>query len=1278
MATKRQNLFSKLTRLFRAGPVVKRKIKGVHTGNIKSSALDVFRKSTATVYGNSLNAYGQYDRLSRYADFCLSGDTKVPTNTPQGWMTIEEMAARHSRGEKIYVFSYDRNTDSTVCSPISNAWMTKVEEIIEVEFDKGLKLKCTKNHPIMLRDGSYCRADELSAGMAVMPFYRKKFNKTQKNPYRYIYSFSRGWKPEHILVAELKTGLTLNKSTGLHVHHENFIDEDNALDNLSVMTEKDHLSLHAKINNKRFDDPKAREYMSKVMLSRWSDGGDLRENLDESTKKRLSHPKWGDCVDRLIDYNKTVKPGKFNAGRTDQKGSDNANADKSLTAQSVYNAYECGMTLGSLSKKLNTSKFKVLNRVKWAGYESFDSFIENYENHKVVAIHELGIKVPVYDLTVPNYHNFAVCDENSSGICFVHNSEMEYCIHGDTNIDTVNDGYQTIKELADKGVDKEFLVWSWDPKLGLSTPVWAKQARKTRTDHSWKITFNNEKHIIASSNHRLMTQNGIYAKVEDLSVGDYVKDSTKVVRSEMEAVRYKNRCSHKIPDEDFIRLAMQESSNNLLGFKNFVDQLSDFGFRGGDSPASDLAMFRRHYDFESFKSDPYHGFTEIEWTDGLEIVSIEYYGEIDLYDLTVDGYKNFATDSAISHNTPEIASAVDIYADETVAKDDKGRSLHIHSENPKIKKILDELFYDTLNFEFVNRSWVRNLCKYGDHMLLLDVAPGYGIINAHPIPVNEIEREEGFDPNNPFAVRFRWVTEGNQVLENWQVAHFRLLGNDTFLPYGSSVLEPARRIWRQLVMAEDAMLVYRVIRSPERRVFYIDVANAPPNDVPQIIENAKTTLKSQEVVDSTTGRVDQRYNPWSVDIDYFIPVRGDQTTTRIETLPGGANTTAIDDVEYIQRKLFAALKVPKPYLGFDEGLGSKANLAQEDIRFARSIQQIQQVVIAELNKIAAIHLASSGFDGEDLIDFSLSLSNPSTMAQQQKLELIRTKLEIAGTRPEGLLSDRYFYKEVFDMTDDYIEKLEEDQVRELLRKAKLEDFGGDGDGDGGFGGGGGGGFGGGGGGFGGDLGGDDFGGDLGGGLEDGGDAFDLGDEGGDEDGGDDEGGDEEDLFADEGEKDGEVLSDGEFFILGEDEDDESFEFTSETEVGAYVPVVKQNQLARYKHNNRRPSRTKDRGPKGLKTPNPGDPLKHDDPHYKDVYGDRVFKGSPFKLTDSVERSMSKLEDVENKHTRLNMHIQDALKSLPKSINISKDSKKVLSNLIIESDEDEFKITGDDE
>ena len=388
--------------------------------------------------------------------------------------------------------------------------------------------------------------------------------------------------------------------------------------------------------------------------------------------------------------------------------------------------------------------------------------------------------------------------------------------------------------------------------------------------------------------------------------------------------------------------------------------------------------------------------------------------------------------------TPEIAAALDIYADESCSPDDVGRSLHIHSENHKIKTILEDLFYDTLNVEFVLRMWLRNLCKYGDFFLFNDVDPSMGVINAFPIPVNEIEREEGYDPDDPMAVRFRWITQGNQVLENWQITHFRLLGNDAFLPYGSSILEPARRIWRQLILIEDAMLVYRIVRSPERRVFYIDVGAVPPEDIPTYVEQAKAALKTNQVIDKNTGRVDLRYNPMSVDEDYFVPVRGTESGTKIESLAGGTNVTAIEDVEYIQKKLFAALKVPRAYLGYDELLSSKATLAQEDIRFSRTIAYIQKVAISELNKLAIIHLFSHGFEGEELLDFTLQLSNPSTIAQQQKLELHRTKFEIAGAAPEGMLSKEYILKHVLGMTSKEIELIELQKVKDKIYDLKLE------------------------------------------------------------------------------------------------------------------------------------------------------------------------------------------------------------------------------------------------
>ena len=319
--------------------------------------------------------------------------------------------------------------------------------------------------------------------------------------------------------------------------------------------------------------------------------------------------------------------------------------------------------------------------------------------------------------------------------------------------------------------------------------------------------------------------------------------------------------------------------------------------------------------------------------------------------------------------------------------------------------------------------WARNLCKYGDFFLFNDVHPDYGVINAFPISISEVEREEGFDSQDPMAVRFRWITQGNQVLENWQVSHFRLLGNDAFLPYGSSVLESARRIWRQLILIEDAMLVYRVIRAPERRVFYIDVGNVPPEDVTNYIEQAQTSLKRNQVVNKDNGQVDLRYNPLSVDEDYFLPVRGGESGTRIDTLAGGQNTAAIEDVQYIQKKLFAALKVPKAYLGYDEDIGAKATLAQEDIRFSRTIQRIQKTIISELNKLAMVHLYCHGYDGDDLADFVLRLSNPSSVAQQQKLELIRARFEIAGSAPEGSVNRGWIQKNVLGLTDDEIKNV---------------------------------------------------------------------------------------------------------------------------------------------------------------------------------------------------------------------------------------------------------------
>lgn len=383
--------------------------------------------------------------------------------------------------------------------------------------------------------------------------------------------------------------------------------------------------------------------------------------------------------------------------------------------------------------------------------------------------------------------------------------------------------------------------------------------------------------------------------------------------------------------------------------------------------------------------------------------------------------------------TPELHSALDIYADEATVKNDDGNVIEVTSRNAEIKEILETLFFDILNINFNAWSWMRHFCKFGDFVLFVDANEENGILNLVPIPINEIEREEGYDPKDPMAVRFRWLTRGNTILENWQVIHFRLLGNDAYLPYGSAVLEPARRIWRQLILIEDAMLVYRIVRSPERRVFHIEIANTPPEQVDAFIEQVKTQMKRNTIVDSQTGRVDLRYNPLSVEEDYFLPKRGEQKS-QIDTLAGGQFTGDIEDVQYIQSKMFAAIKIPRAYLGYEDQLGSKATLAQEDVRFAKTIERIQSLFVAELNKIAIVHLFLLGYSGSDLVNFELSMASPSTIAAQQRLELWRMKLEVAGMAQEGIFDRSFVYRKIFGLNDKQIAA-----IKDGKRIDKLED-----------------------------------------------------------------------------------------------------------------------------------------------------------------------------------------------------------------------------------------------
>ena len=365
-----------------------------------------------------------------------------------------------------------------------------------------------------------------------------------------------------------------------------------------------------------------------------------------------------------------------------------------------------------------------------------------------------------------------------------------------------------------------------------------------------------------------------------------------------------------------------------------------------------------------------------------------------------------------------ISSALDIYADESTMKNEFGEVLTISCQNENVQKILHNLFYDVCNIEFNLWPWLRNMCKYGDAFLKLDIAEGYGVVNVIPLSSYEMKREEGEDPKDPYKVVFKQDGgTGNIEYENYEIAHFRLLSDSNFLPYGKSMVEPARKTWKQLTMMEDAMMIHRIMRAPEKRIFKIDVGNIPPNEVDAYMQAIIDKMKKVPYVDQTTGEYNLKFNMQNMMEDFYLPTRGGESGTGIESV-SGLDFNAIDDIEYLRNKMMSALRVPKAFLGYDEQVEGKATLAAEDIRFARTIERLQRIAISELTKIAIVHLYTQGFKDEDLVDFSLDLTTPSTVYEQEKIAIWQEKVRLAtDIQGSKLLSDEWIYENIFNMGD---------------------------------------------------------------------------------------------------------------------------------------------------------------------------------------------------------------------------------------------------------------------
>ena len=416
-------------------------------------------------------------------------------------------------------------------------------------------------------------------------------------------------------------------------------------------------------------------------------------------------------------------------------------------------------------------------------------------------------------------------------------------------------------------------------------------------------------------------------------------------------------------------------------------------------------------------------------------------------------------DADLMDSFPEIGAALDIISEECSVLSSKGQIVNVYSKSDRIKSVLDELFTNRLDLQITAPMIIRAMCKYGNQFMLLNIDNKLGITGWRQLPVFNVERLENgvenqfaingshsnADNKNDMSTKFVWQDENNTQVpfRNWQIGHFRLLTDSLYLPYGVSYLNKARRHWRMLSLMEDMMLIYRLERSIERRVYKIFVGAIDDADVKAYVEDIANNFKRTPIIDPLTGQVDLRKNLLSVDQDIFIPVRDPNAPTPIDTLSAAQNLTAMDDIKFVQNKVLTALRIPKSFLNFEETTGDGKNLALMDIRFTRTVNRIQQAFLMELTKIASIHLYILGFTDE-LTNFSLSMNNPSTQAEQLEIDNIQKKITAirdAVSDPGNgipIMSQTRALKEIMKWSDKDIQNNFEEIRLEKAISAELE------------------------------------------------------------------------------------------------------------------------------------------------------------------------------------------------------------------------------------------------
>ena len=405
---------------------------------------------------------------------------------------------------------------------------------------------------------------------------------------------------------------------------------------------------------------------------------------------------------------------------------------------------------------------------------------------------------------------------------------------------------------------------------------------------------------------------------------------------------------------------------------------------------------------------------------------------------------------------PEIGSAFDIYADDSTQRNTKNERWAIKSESHEVVEEVMALF-EKIRLDRLYWDITRNAVKFGDCFIetivdennpnagvqklkilnpnfILRVEDKYGYLSNF---LQEIPNKSSWDSMNTYesSKHTKYIE-----LDKNQIIHFKLFTSDPkFYPYGKSIANMAVQVFRSLKLMEDAMLIYRLARAPERRIFYIDVGNLPSGKAEMFIERVKEKFKKEKYFNK--GGIDERYNPLSADEDFFVPVKGGSQGTKIETLPGAQNLGEVADVQYFRDKLLAALKIPKDFIvEKDKSPERKANLSQLDVKFARTISRVQHAMELGLEDIARTHLRFKEFPESLIKAVRIELPDPSDMFTKRKLEIDEAKLRIIqGVTATGLFPKEHIYKEYYDMSEGQIKLIKnqlEQEAKEMAEKQK--------------------------------------------------------------------------------------------------------------------------------------------------------------------------------------------------------------------------------------------------